>query len=240
MRNTCCQVLATLFALLFLCSITNPADDLSDYVIQVGNEQLHFIAQPEAGYVIKTQDDIGSMDITDRFLKSTVDVKISPIRGLGRKGLYVVHNEQPTAENGTTIKAIGVNSLVKYIAPLFSSNGETVAIIPEIVVRVKPNMEIEQVQAICETAGCSIIKRMEFTEQEYLLEISGTNAEAVFVAVEELSQTLEVEWAAPNTAFQRKCFKAHNSETDCAGAGEQYSFPRRFRWAGDSSESSGD
>ena len=100
------------------------------------------------------------------------------------------------------IKTLGVYSEVQYTAPLFSSNSEMVAVIPEIVVRVKPGTKIEQVQAICEMANCMVIKQMEFTEQEYLIEVLGPDAEAVFAAVEELSQKPEVEWTCPNTASQ--------------------------------------
>jgi subtilisin family serine protease len=177
-------------------------DAVEEYVLTVNNEHLHFIAQPEAGYVLKTRDEIGSMDSTSRFLKSAGDVEICPVQGLGRKGVSVIYNERPADENDKTIKSLGVHSEVQYAAPLFSSNGETIAIIPEIVVRVEPGTEIEQVQAICDMYGCKIIKRMEFTEQEYLIEVLGPDAEAVFVAVEDLSQAPEVEWACPNTAFQ--------------------------------------
>jgi subtilisin family serine protease len=45
---------------------------------------------------------------------------------------------------------------------------------------------------------------MEFTEQEYLLDVLGPDAEAVFAAVEQLSQAPYVEWACPNTAFRPK------------------------------------
>jgi subtilisin family serine protease len=45
---------------------------------------------------------------------------------------------------------------------------------------------------------------MEFTEQEYLLEVSGPDAEAVFEATGQLNQIDWIEWAAPNTAFQPK------------------------------------
>jgi subtilisin family serine protease len=218
MRNTYCTFLVMFSVLLFSGSITNPSDDSFDYVITAGGEQLQFIAQPEVGYIIKTREDTGSAENASRFLKSAGDVKISPIRGLGRKGVFVVYNGCLSVNNDKTIKTLGVQTEVQYAAPLFSSNGETVAVIPEIVVRVKPNKE-DQVQAICETAGCSIIKRMEFAEQEYLLEVLGTDAEAVFAAVEVLNQTPEVEWAAPNTAFQRKRFKALVSETDYAEAG---------------------
>jgi subtilisin family serine protease len=61
---------------------------------------------------------------------------------------------------------------------------------------------MEEVQALAETADCTIRKRMEFTEREYLLEVLGTDAEAVFAAVEKLSQASEVEWACPNTAYR--------------------------------------
>jgi subtilisin family serine protease len=89
---------------------------------------------------------------------------------------------------------------VAYTAPLFSSNGETVAIIPEIVVRVKPGVDVEEVQRLCKAAGCMIRTPMEFTTQEYLIEVRGPDAEAVFAAVETLSRNPEVEWACPNAA----------------------------------------
>ena len=179
-------------------------DNVEEYVLTVNNEQLHFVAQPQAGYVLKMREDIGSMNSTSRFLKSAGDVQISPIRGLGRKGVSIIYNERPSEENSKTIKSLRAHSEVQYAAPLFSSNGETVAIIPEIVVRVKPGTEIEQIQTICETAGCKIIKRMEFTEQEYLIEVLGIDAAAVFDALEKLNEISFVEWAAPNTAFQPK------------------------------------
>jgi len=45
---------------------------------------------------------------------------------------------------------------------------------------------------------------MEFTEQEYLIEVLGVDADAVFAALEQLNENSFVEWAAPNTAFQPK------------------------------------
>ena len=175
-----------------------------EYVLTVAGGQLHFTAQPQAGYVLKTREDICSMDSINRFLKSAEDVKISPIRGLGRKGIYVIYNERPADENVRTIKTLKVQNEFQYTAPLFSSNGETVAVIPEIVVRVQAGMEIDELRTLCETAGCTISKRMEFTEQEYLLEVLGLDAEAVFAVAEQLSQAPEVEWACPNAAFRPK------------------------------------
>jgi len=204
MRNISYSILITLTALLAVSSVAVAEHESFDYVITVGNETLTFVRQPQTGYVLKTRDDIGSIEIVSRFLKSAGDVKISLIRGLGRKGISVVYNERPVEENDRTIKSLRVYNEVQYTAPLFSSNGETVAVIPEIVVRVRPGIEIEQVRAICETVGCTIIKRMEFTEQEYLIEVLGIDADAVFTTIEQLNQISFVEWACPNIAFQPK------------------------------------
>ena len=59
---------------------------------------------------------------------------------------------------------------------------------------------------------------MEFTEQEYLLEVLGPDAEAVFAAVGQLSQAACVEWACPNTAFQPEpCGQASTGDLTFAG-----------------------
>lgn len=203
-------------ALAMLCSthvgMTTQVDNVKEYVLTVGNEELRFTARPELGYVVKTRQDMASIDALDGILKSVGAADISPIRGLGRKGVCVVYSERPADENeklalslsNGTVRLLRSHSEVQYAAPLFSSNGETVAVIPEIVVRVKPGTDIEQVQRLSQGAGCTISKRMEFTEQEYLLEVLGPDAEVVFAAVEQLGQAPCVEWACPNTASQPK------------------------------------
>jgi subtilisin family serine protease len=50
----------------------------------------------------------------------------------------------------------------------------------------------------------AIIKPMEFTTQEYLLQVLGPDAEAVFTALSNLNKVEWIEWAAPNTASQPK------------------------------------
>jgi subtilisin family serine protease len=200
MRKTNWSKLVTLFALLVLCSADSPAGESFDYVVTVGNETLTFVARPELGYVVKARQDTASIAALGGVLKRVGAADISPIRGVGRKGVSVVHSERAAYENEKTIKTLAARSDVQYAAPLFSSNRETVAIIPEIVVRVKPGTEIEQVRTICEAAGCTIRKRMEFTEQEYLIEVLGIDADAVISAAERLNEISFVEWACPNTA----------------------------------------
>ena len=103
MRNSNLTQLVITFAVLIVCPLTRPAENPSGYTVTAGHEQLHFIAQPQAGYVLKTQDDISSMDSVSRFLKNTGNVKINPICGLGRKGTYVVYNERPADERGRRV-----------------------------------------------------------------------------------------------------------------------------------------
>jgi subtilisin family serine protease len=195
-------------ALTVLCTApagkTTAIDAGREYVLTVGGEELRFVARPELGYVVKTQQDTSSVGALAGMLKSVGAADISPIGGSGRKGICVVHNERPADENRKTVRLLGAYKQVQYAAPLFSSNGETVAIIPEIVVRVKPGTRLGQLRAFCEKTGCRIKKRMEFTEQEYLLEVLGPDADAVFAAVEQLGQAPCVEWACPNTASQPK------------------------------------
>jgi len=170
---------------------------------------------------------LAAIEALDGILQSVGAVNISPIKGLGRKGVFVVRSEQSADENAKTIQTFLAHSEVQYASPLFSSNGEQVAIIPEIVIRVKSGTEIEQVQALCVMVGCTIRKPMEYTEQEYLLDVSGVDAEAVFSAVEQLGQASEVEWACPNTACQPKLLDQPVSETREFGGYQLFNEPKQ-------------
>lgn len=171
------------------------------YGITVSGERLEFVPQPQRGYAVKLAERTGDITAVSG-IAILDDEDARPVRGLDRRGVWTVENEGPAGHNEDRIRSLRAGGQVAYAAPLFSSNGETIAIIPEIVVRVKPGTEMEELQRLCETAGCTIRKRMEFTEWEYLLEVLGSDAEAVFVAVEWLNRCPEVEWAAPNTVFK--------------------------------------
>jgi len=204
------------------------------YGLVVNGEELKFVAQPERGYVVKLAERTG--DIAALSGISMLDAKdATPVRGLDRHGVWIVENEGPSSRNEARIQSLSIGGQVAYAAPLFSSNGETVAIIPEIVVRVKPDTGREVIQKLCERAGCTIKKRMEFTAQEYLLEVFGPDAEAVFAAVEMLTHCLEIEWACPNTVFRpRICSQIvrtaplHAVQLGIASAGEDTNSPGVF------------
>jgi subtilisin family serine protease len=193
------QAVAPIIVLAF-CSATVSA---GTYRLTVAGERLEFVTQVERGYVVKLTPDVGGIRALAGM--SALDAEdAAPIGGLDRRGVWVVENRSSAERNEEMIRSLRAGSRVGYAAPLFSSNGETVAIIPEVVVRVRPGIEMEEVKRLGKAAGCTIRKRMEFTEQEYLLEVLGPDAESVFAAVEQLGQAPEVEWACPNTAMRLK------------------------------------
>jgi len=138
------------------------------YVVQCGKDRLEFVPQAEKGYVIKLAEKAGGITALSGVSIPDGDSP-RPVKGLDRHGVWTVENKGPAGRNEDAIRSLRTGGQMGYGAPLFSSNGETVAIIPEIVVRVKPGTEMEQLKALCEKTGCTIKKRMEFTQQEYLL-----------------------------------------------------------------------
>ena len=183
---------------------SNNRQESSEVVLLIAGYEYRYQPRPELGFVVIAKDDSDAMASVQNDLSLFTQNEIIPVGGRDRHGLWIVENKQSSAQNEAAIKTLSLRRQVQYVAPLFSSNGETVAVIPEIVIRVKPSTEIEEVQSICEMAGCTIIKRMEFTQQEYLIEVSGYDADAVFVAVERLNEISIVEWACPNTASEPK------------------------------------
>jgi hypothetical protein len=187
-------------AMVSVCSAVVSAET---YRLTVAGEGMEFVAQPERGYVVKVPERSGGL-YSLAGLPALDSENARRVGGRDRRGVWTVENAGPAGRNEEMIRALRAGGHAAYAAPLFSSSGETVAVIPEIVVRVRPGMEIEEVRRLCRAAGCTIRKRMEFTEREYLLEVLGPDAEAVFAAAEELGRAAEVEWACPNTAMRPK------------------------------------
>ncbi|MDT8302259.1 MAG: hypothetical protein RQ760_12305 [Sedimentisphaerales bacterium] len=185
-----------------LCPVTSTSQEPSVYIVTVAGEKLTFTARPELGYVLKTQQNTFNTEALSGMVQLFANAEIKPIRGLRRKDTSVVYNGKSADENKKTITALASNNQVRYAAPLFSSNGETVAVIPEIAVRVTAETDAQELRELCESMGMAIIKKLEFTEQEYLIEVQGTDAIDVFNAVEQFGQISFIEWACPNIAFQ--------------------------------------
>jgi len=237
MTNSILTRWVALSALLVLCPAKSQA---KEYVLTVGNEELQFVPQGEKGYVVKQPK--RTAGISALSARRTADLagtlfleegRVQPIGGLDRHGVWIVENDGPASRNDAVMAELIQDGAAEYVAPLFSSNGETIAVIPEIVIRVHPGVDARQVHLLCESMSLAIIKPMEFTTQEYLLQVLGPDAEAVFAAVEELGKAPEVEWACPNTAARLRL------AGQTVSAGDRFYGPDSGQGAAGGSASSG-
>jgi subtilisin family serine protease len=190
-----------LFALISYPSKVN-ATSPYDYVITAGKEKIHFLSRPELGYVVVSKEETSAVEALDGTLRQFGGRDIRPVRGPGRRGVSVVFSQRPASENENTIKTLKVQRPIKYVAPLFSSNETTVAIIPEIVVRLSEKSDDKQLLDLCQSINLKIKNKLQFTEHEYLIEVPTADASGVFNAIEQLNEAAIVEWALPNVALQ--------------------------------------
>jgi len=199
--------------------ISNNGQELSEVVVMIAGHEHRYQPRPDLGYVVLARDDFDAIAGIFKDLTLFAQNEIKPVGGRDRRGLWIVENQQSAAQNEAVIKTLSAQRQVQYVAPLFSCNGETEAIIPEIVVRVTTGTEQEELEQICWILKLHIKRRIMFTEQEYLVDVSGENADAVFTALIELNQIDSVEWAAPNVITQRRHPDAPISEIDDSSAG---------------------
>ncbi len=173
-----------------------------EYVVIAGAEELRFTPQAELGYVVKSRETQAAIQALGSVLNQLGAEDVRPIRGQGRQGISVVHKNRKGYDTEKAMSSLRANSQIAYVAPLFTSNGETIAIIPEIVVRLAAENAEDQLEDLCQTTNFSIIKQLEFTNLEYLIDPSAKTADDVFQAVEQLNELDFIEWAVPNIAFR--------------------------------------
>lgn len=175
---------------------TDNSDSMENTFIVV-NKRLRFARRPELGYVLRTQKETA---ITQAQPSDQIQAGIT-----GRPRMKVVCGQQLFSENDKMIESLSIQSQIEYIAPLFSSNGETIAIIPEIVVRLKNILPYNEMSSLSADTNCTIIRRLDFSKPlYYLLAPKAQNADDVFATVQQLNESESVEWAVPNVAFQPK------------------------------------
>ena len=190
-------VFCSLFALVNLSSAQIP--DASAIVITVAGKDYAYQPRPDLGYVVKLPVSEQAIKSSDGNVGLFTNMQARRVGGLGKRGLWIVQQNgggSPTLPN--------VQGKALYTAPLFTLYGDKVAVIPEIVIRLKAETQAEQLRQICRSLGCAIKKPMEFTTEEYLVEVNGPNEDAVFSAVKALNKIDWIEWADLNVAFQPK------------------------------------
>lgn len=136
MRRPNLAGLFAVLALLVTSATTSGATNSPEYVVTVGDQRLRFVSRPESGYVVKSAEAKTAPGVLGGALSAfgATDVKVAS--GLKRRGIRVVETRRTASDSERTMAQLRNQGQVEYAAPLFSSNGETVAIIPEVIVQV--------------------------------------------------------------------------------------------------------
>ncbi len=176
------------------------SQDISEYTLISDEKTMTFIPRPDLGYVIQPSENESAAQTFQSMLSSIKTVENRKIKGLNKRNLTVVTNLDKSINSASTI--LQSQSRSGYKAPLFSVNGQTIAIIPEIVVRLAFENAYDSLQSVCNDSGLTIKQKLESSQNEYLIEVNGLDENAVFDAVNKLNQNAFIEWAFPNIASQ--------------------------------------
>jgi subtilisin family serine protease len=191
------RIILITLCMLHLIVSSSIAQDLAQYTVKAAGKSLTFVPRGDLGFVLKSKEQIHSIDIYSELKNSNTERIIRDVKGLDRDGILIILDETQNSEISNLKSQI---SNFQYSSPLFSVSGQTVAIIPEIVVHLAFD-SISDLRTQCQKLGLTIKKQMEFSTQEYLIDVPASNADAVFSAVEQLNMLPFIEWAVPNTAF---------------------------------------
>jgi len=204
-----------------LCVRVGPAESAethdTEVVIMIAGHEYRYQPRPDIGYVVAAQNDRDAIISVQRDLNLFDENQIKYVGGYGSRGFWIIERKQSTSQNQALIGRLSSREKIHYVAPLFSRNGEIETIIPEIVIRATDGTKTVELRQICQMLNLEIKRKMMFTEQEYLVDVLGDNADSVFAALFELNQIESVEWAAPNVIAQRNrpeapISKINNSE----------------------------
>lgn len=190
--------------LLVFIAAKSPSQDSPDYTVTSGSESQIFVPQPRLGYVVKSSSNETAMALLESSLQEAHNEEVEYLKVANRPEMLVVLERQPLVQNEKNIAILSSQPSTEYIAPLYTLGGQMVAVIPEIIVRLKHETDIGKLEDLCRQLNCTIIRNLLYTEQEFLITPEARNAEEVFTTVEVFGSADFVEWAFPNLAFQPK------------------------------------
>jgi subtilisin family serine protease len=176
----------------------------TEVVITIAGQEHRYQPRPELGYIVKSEENAAAVVGAYEDIRLFTQAPVRPVGGRDRRGIWIVESRRPDSQNQAVIKSLRAQRHVQYAAPLFSCNDETVAIMPEIVVRVTSGSQSEELRELCQVLNLRIKRKMIFTEQEYLIDVLSENVDVVLAVLIELNQIEFVEWAAPNIVSRRK------------------------------------
>jgi subtilisin family serine protease len=215
------QILIMVVILASLCIAVDP-DKKQEYFITINGEQLHFIAQPELGYVVKSSKIKSTLSL-DSNIQTMQNEDAEYLEVANRPDIKIIRSKHASDQNERKIRSLSSQSDTEYVAPLYILDGETVAIIPEIIVRLHHEAERSKLKELCLEVDCKIIKNLLYTEQEFLITPTARNAEEVLTTVKVFDSADFVEWAWPNMVFQPKlCNQPIADEPDRLEPNDEY------------------
>ncbi|MBN1505514.1 MAG: S8 family serine peptidase [Sedimentisphaerales bacterium] len=194
-------ILTSLFVLLSLCPPTTAAQER---IVNIGPEQIRFEPRPDLGYVVKSSGEKPKTLLSRNSSLRIASEGAKYLNVAARPDMLVILDQQPSSQRESHIRILSDQVGIEYVAPLFSLSGETVAIIPEIIVRLRQETDHDKLEDLCRQTGCTILRNLLYTKLEFLLSPTARNAEQVLDAVETLAKANFVEWAYPNLALQLK------------------------------------
>jgi predicted outer membrane repeat protein len=212
--------------IIFIFALNNTqGQNPSAYIVKSGKEIISLVPRPDLGFVIQSDEQDPEIQAYGDMLSSLDTINIRKIRGLNKRSYSVLINDSSGEERTNAFELMQSRNQAKYRAPLLTINDQTVAIIPEIVVRLAFEDAKDDLLALCERLDLTIKQKMEFTQKEYLLEVHGTDEKSVFEAIADLEQAQFIEWAAPNIASQpffSGFVAADNEETEQVLPNDEY------------------
>jgi subtilisin family serine protease len=228
MKKQSQTILIALCFLFVLSPIKILAQESGEYIINVGNEQLRFVPRPELGYVIKTEERLGNIRVLSGILKDVGAVDIKAVRGFGEQGVYVVKNQYNNNQNKQITNMMAVRSDVEYVLPLFEVEGAVMAIMPEIIARLRREVDLPLLMDFCKRNECRIIRSVIYTNVEYLLEPIQRTPEKVLDTIDELNKADFIKWAVPDVALEVDlCGSSEADVLDRVEPNDEY-FPQQW------------
>ncbi len=191
-----------LFSILVLCSSGSLSQNSFIFSLTTGNETYDFVPQPQLGYVVKSSSNQSAMMLLESSLQGAQVDEEENLIVANRPEIVIVLGEQPFVQSQSNIKMLSNQPETQYIAPIYTLEGYTVAIIPEIIVRLLHKSDFDKLEDLCRELDCTIIRNLIYTEQEFLITLSVQNAEEVLTITEIFSAEDFIEWAFPNLVSQ--------------------------------------
>jgi len=165
-----------------------------------GDQKSHYEAQSELGYVVSIERDVTTLNVLHETLEELDDAEVNHIRRKHPVNLSIVTKSKPHHDNQHDMAELRKNRHVHYVAPLYTFQEDTVAITPEIILRITDQATTEQLDALCRHYNLSGQRQIEFTEREFLFHTPAKDEHGVLELVELLSTYPCVAWVTPNVA----------------------------------------